>query len=440
MTDRIEIYIAYVGIYVGAITFTIIFPFANEMVMSLGVTSDKDKTGAYVGLMATSLMFGRAISGLSWGYVIDCWGRKRVTQFSLVSAIVLCTVFGISNNYTYATFIRFLIGALTPIMISSRTILGDLCKGQEMSSAMAGTTIAWNVGSISGNFFGGVLANKEYINTQLGWVFTEYPFLLVNLVPVVISLVTLIVGFFYLRETLVTDQKLSKYRSRSLIQLLSDKKLFPLLIMHLILSYNSTGFQELIILFFWAKRESGGLEISTSQIGYISGGSISILLLFQRTAYMLLVNTIGNLLLCKYSLMVFPVLTILLPLSSIIENDHIRHICVVLLVIHWFLLDFFAYTAILVFSNNSVEQEEMGKFNGLIMTISCLGRMLSPITLGALFSYTIDSTLFYPLNYTSSFFLLVGVELLGLFYVRKIDLLCEKQNDELCVEEDKLIA
>jgi MFS family permease len=274
MDKTAQAYIAYMGVFIGSITFTIVFPFANEMVMSFGVVSDKDKTGTYVGIMASSLMFSRTISSPFWGYVIDKWGRKKVTQFSLISSLVLCFVFGLSNNFVFAVVIRFLIGALTPITISSRTILGDLFKGREASSGMAGFSIAWGMGSVSGGFLGGILANKAYINTRLGWVFVEYPFLLVNLVPSLMSLVALVLGELYLRDDLVkNEENLIESNSRNMKELLLDTKLLVLLSMSFLLSYNSTGFQELIVLFFWAKRDSGGLEINTQQIGYITGGS-----------------------------------------------------------------------------------------------------------------------------------------------------------------------
>jgi MFS family permease len=126
MAKKIEIYVVYMGVYVAAMTFTIVFPFANEMVMSFGATSDKDKTGLYVGLMTSSLMFGRALFCPLWGYIVDSWGRKKVTQLSLISIAVLSLVFGSTRNFLFATFVRFLIGVLSPLNISSRTMIGAL--------------------------------------------------------------------------------------------------------------------------------------------------------------------------------------------------------------------------------------------------------------------------------------------------------------------------
>lgn len=217
-------------------------------------------------------------------------------------------------------------------------------------------------------------------------------------------------------------------------ELLFDKKLFPLIVMTFVICYNTTGFLELLGLFFWAKRESGGLEITTAQIGYITGGGFLALLPFQKTIYMVLVNKIGNILLCKYSFIIFPLATILIPLSSLIENEIIRYTYVVLVLISWFLLEFFVFTGVFIFSNNSVRQNELGKFNGMLVAVNFSGRMLSPISIGALFSYTIDSSLILPLNYVSPFLLLVAVQLLGLFYMQKINPIWEKKYEEVFTE------
>jgi hypothetical protein len=143
---------------------------------------------------------------------------------------------------------------------------------------------------------------------------------------------------------------------------------------------------------------------------------------------MAFVNKIGNLSLCKGSFIIFPAVTILMPLSSFIENQYLRHTCVVLLVIFLLLLDFFIFTSVLVFSSNAVGKKELGKLNGLVLMVNCLGRMLSPITIGAFFAYTIDSTVFFPLNYASSFLLLIAIQFIGLFAASKIDPESNKEN------------
>ena len=183
MVSKIEFFTIYFGFFSAAFAFTVVFPFVNEMIMNFGATTDKDKTGYWAGLIASSLMLGRAIFSPIWGYILDTLGRKPSTQFGLISQSILSIAFGFGTSVIWAMITRFLMGALTPLMMSARTIIGEICKGDEMNNAMAWLTITWNIGSISGSFFGGIFSNPEAKGYISSGIFADYPYLLVNLTP-----------------------------------------------------------------------------------------------------------------------------------------------------------------------------------------------------------------------------------------------------------------
>lgn len=421
---QIELFIVYQGMYCSAFVFTVIFPYASQLVMEFGMATDRNTTGYWVGLIASSLMLGRVLSSTAWGYILDCWGRKPVTQLAVFSMTILCIAFGIAQSMATAMIVRFLLGLFTPIGISSRIIITELLQGQDISSAMAWFVISWNIGSISGSLFGGILANPpEGFFTQ--GIFEKYPFLLPNLLPSAICIITLVLGQVYLRETLVkVDQE--KYAGRSLWKIAIGPKVFPILFLYLIQSFIGTSFQELITLFAWAKKSSGGLELETKYIGLLLGGSNFALLMFQRRAYVYLVNTIGNPAITKYSLFFLSIFTSLIPLTGLLTNDYIKFSLLPILCIIWYFSEFILCTSLVVQLNTSVHPSELGRITGFSMTLNCIARMIAPTSTGFLFARTINSSLPQPFNTSCSYYLLSCMTLLGLAASKKLEKTSEK--------------
>ena len=433
MGKKVELFVAYLGMYAAALSFTIIFPFASDMVMKFGGASDRDSTGFWVGMIATSVMIGRVVSSPFWGYIIDIWGRKGVTQFSLVWMIILQILFGLSKSILSAIIIRLFIGLLTPLMISSKTLVSELWK-DNMSEAMVWITITWNIGSISGSVIGGVLSDPNSSGFTNSSFFEDYPYFLCSLIPSIICLIALILGFIYLKETLVkSGPSLVSQKTRSIREITFDRKVFPILIAYLIYCFNSTAFLELITLFAWSKRKSGGLEYSPSKIGYLLGISNIVLLLVQRNMYLRLENNLGVWKMGKYTWALIPVITLIIPLVSFIKNDTALYVLIIILCTVWMFLEFCICTCALVALNNSVPHCELGKITGISMSLNCLFRAFAPATVGILFSATIkNSVLPHPLNYSIVFYSLAAIQHCGYWCFIKINKSCEKPyNQEL---------
>ena len=433
MTKKIELLVAYLGMYAAALVFTVIFPFASDMVMKFGGASDRDSTGFWVGMIATSLMIGRVVSSPIWGYIIDIWGRKSVTQFALFCMIILQVSFGLCNSILSAMIIRLLIGLTAPLMISSKTLVSELWK-DNIPEAMVWITITWNIGSISGSVFGGVLSDPNSSGLTNSSFFEDYPYFLCSLIPGMICLIAFILGFIYLRETLVkSGPNLLLRKSRSIKQITFDPKVFPILMTYLINSYNSTAFQELITLFAWAKRKSGGLEYSPAQIGYLLGISSIGLLFVQRNLYLWLKNKLGVLKLGILSWALIPFVTLIIPLVSFIGNDAVLFISIIFLCFIWLFLEFCICTCAMVALNNSVPYWELGRITGISMSLNCFSRAFAPAFMGSLFAATIkNSALPHPLNYSMGFYSLAAVQCCGYWFFIKVNKSSElPYNEEL---------
>lgn len=433
--SSIELFTVYFGIFCAAFVFTVVFPFANDMVMTFGIVQDRNETGYWVGLIATSLMIGRVISSPIWGCIMDSWGRRPVTLFALISMSILSTIFGLSTNLIFSLIVRLILGLLSPLLVSSKTIIAELCKGEQVSSSMAWIVIAWNVGSISGSFFGGILANP----VKKGWFDVEFfklfPFFLSNFLPAMLCVFALVLSYFYLRETLVkVEREGVKKNNRSSLAMICDRKVLPVVVVYGIISYNFTAFQELITLFSWAKRSTGGLEMSVESIGYLLGGTNFAILFVQKPFYMYVVHNYGNYNIAAYGLIAQAINIVLMPYASIIQNSYIAYGVLFFLCIIFYMLDFMISTSVLVMINNSVPHYELGRINGTTMSLNSLVRAFAPASIGLLFALTISSGLPLHFNATTSFFYLSTLILVADFFAFKICRSVENHYEEASKE------
>jgi MFS family permease len=430
--QKIELGVVYLGMYCAAFTFTVVFPFASEMVMSFGVASDRDSTGFWVGMIATSLMIGRVVSSPIWGHLIDVWGRKIVTQFSLLSMVVLQILFGLCTSLIPSMVVRLLLGLFSPLMISSKTIAAELLK-DNISEAMIWITITWNIGSISGSFFGGLLSNPNERGLTSWSFFDTFPFFLCCALPAFICFATFILGTCYLRETLVKHEKgsLLAPNIRSMKEILFDSKIFPICAVYVIISFHFTAFQELLTLYCWAERKSGGLELTSRQIGFLLGFSNFCLLFVQRYLFLLLKARLGVMKIARVFLFVLPFLSISVPIASLMPNENLALVYLMVIYLCWYFSDFAVCTAVLVLINHSVPTHELGKINGMTMSLNCFVRAFAPITIGTLFACTIrNDSLPQPINYSVCFYFLLVIEFIGFYYTLKIHVSAEQPYKE----------
>ena len=209
-----------------------------------------------------------------------------------------------------------------------------------MNSTMAWVAITWNLGTISGSVFGGILSNPGGKGIISEGIFVQYPYLLANIVPFLVAVIAMIMGFMYLRETLDKDSMQSEGVDRTLFQIATESQVYAILLIQAAIAFASTGFLELIALLSWAEAGSGGLELTTTQIGYLLGTSNLLLLLFQKQLYTYLASVMGNVLVSRYGLLAAPIISVIVPLSGIIQNTYLKFSVLLSLCMFWFFLIF----------------------------------------------------------------------------------------------------
>ncbi|PGH28120.1 hypothetical protein AJ80_00010 [Polytolypa hystricis UAMH7299] len=182
-----------------------VFPYVYYMVASFRITQDDRKIALYAGAVTSSFTLAEFCMGVFWGRVSDKLGRKPVLIMGLIGTAISMTVFGIASNLPVALIARALGGMLNGNIGVLQTTVAELVTDKKhQPRAFSIMPFVWCLGSIIGPALGGALAQPcdNYPNVfPRDTIFGRYPFLLPNLVCVVILGFGIIIGILFLKET-----------------------------------------------------------------------------------------------------------------------------------------------------------------------------------------------------------------------------------------------
>ncbi|OGM46759.1 MFS multidrug transporter [Aspergillus bombycis] len=187
------------------IAFMSIFPYVYHMVESFHVTDNDRKIALYAGMITSAFTFAEFSTGMFWGRMSDKIGRKPVLIMGLIGTAISMIVFGFAPNLPTAMVARALGGLLNGNIGVLQTTVAEIVTVKEhQPRAYSIMPFVWCLGSIIGPAMGGALAqpceNYPWL-FQRGTILETFPFLLPNVVCVVVLLFGIVVGFLFLEET-----------------------------------------------------------------------------------------------------------------------------------------------------------------------------------------------------------------------------------------------
>ncbi|ORY33756.1 MFS general substrate transporter [Naematelia encephala] len=185
------------------LTFTILFPFVQQMIVDTGEVAIED-VGYSVGLIEVSFSITQSLSLLYWSRAADKYGRKPVLLASLFGAFVATVLFGFSKHVWQMYACRFLAGVFGGNAMVIRTLFTENSDRTNQAKAFAYFAFAANIGGLVGPTIGGFLSQpvKQWPRLFGRWqIFIDYPYCLPCLVAGLYIFFTLILSAVYLRET-----------------------------------------------------------------------------------------------------------------------------------------------------------------------------------------------------------------------------------------------
>lgn len=196
------------------------------MIETFNITSNADQISIYAGMLITAFAFAEFSTGMIWGRVSDCVGRKPVLIMGLVGTALSMLCFGFATSLPGAILARALGGLLNGNVGVLQTTVAELVtKKEHQPRAYSIMPFVWGLGSIVGPAMGGALAQPCESYPRIfprGGLFDNYPFLLPNLVCVIILVFGIVNGILFLEETHV-EKRGKKDWGRRLGELLLNK-------------------------------------------------------------------------------------------------------------------------------------------------------------------------------------------------------------------------
>jgi MFS family permease len=346
---------------------------------------------------------------------------------------VLSIGFGFVQNYWTAFAIRLAIGLTAPIGVVSKTCVTEISPPSFQPAAAALYASSWLLGSVVGSVVGGLLVDPKSTGLAPSGFFSDWPYLLPNLFTAVVSFLSFIGVWIWLKETLKKKDPLLNQTdsppTRTMMEMAKDPLILLLALQYGLNSFINTSYNELFPLWCWADKSKGGLDFSPADIGWALAASNIVLIIGSQLTFKRIVKHKG-LKWCSIwgSVYMIPV-AFVIPWISYANSEAGIWIYIIVMTFVFYLLNFTVLTSQIVMSNNCVLKHERGKLNGLYMFVGSAARALAPAVMGVVFSATTDSGEPFPVDYTFCFSLLAVGSLLMWFFSRRIPQSVEKAKE-----------
>ncbi|KQJ92428.1 hypothetical protein BRADI_4g43620v3, partial [Brachypodium distachyon] len=368
----------------ASLPITCLFPFMYFMVRDFNVAKNEEDIGSYAGFLAASYMIGRATTSIFWGIAADRLGRKPVIAFSMLSVVLLQTLFGLSTKYWMAVAARLLLGSLNGI-------LGPIK-----------VNTAWGVGLVIGPGLGGYLAQpaEKYQRAfSKESIFGRFPYLLPCLVVSLFAAIVLL-SCIWLPETIhkhkITEKDIKIVKALPSQQahwdlprkksLLQNWPWMSTMASYCLFGLHETAYSEILSLWAVSDRKYGGLSFSSGDIGEVLAVAGASLLVYQLIIYHWVNKFLGPLISSRIASALSILVLATFPFMTYLSGSKLSFALYAATMTRS-VLGITISTAMCLIQNNAVRQDQRGTANGISTTAMSFFKAVAPLGAGVLFSW-----------------------------------------------------
>lgn len=265
---------------IDLIGFGIVIPFLTYLVEDLADSQGIVEVGIWVGILMTSYSAAQFLFSPIWGSISDRIGRRPVLMIGLVGNTVFFTMFGLANTLLIALVARFLAGVFNGNIAVARAYIGDVSTPKQLATRMGLIGAAFGLGFTIGPFIGGELSDPASKWSAFeSTIFETYPYLLPCIAASVLSLLSLIVAYKNLPESLPVELRskksnmdlISRFKSSSknIASTLLSGSISVVIWMTMLFVFGFTIMHAVFILYTGMDVSNGGLSFNEAQNGRI---------------------------------------------------------------------------------------------------------------------------------------------------------------------------
>ncbi|KAF8201618.1 major facilitator superfamily multidrug-resistance, DHA1 sub-family [Pholiota molesta] len=405
-------------------SFTQIFPYINEFMSDLNVTNDPSRIGFYSGLVESSFAFTQLLAVYPWGFLSDRFGRRPVVLIGTLGLSITTLLFGFSTSFTGTILTRGFSGFFSGNVSVIPTILIELTDQSNQAFAFSFFGFWWPMGSIIGPLIGGLLSNpaRRYPSYFEYEFFKHYPYLLPCLLVSSFGLLCFTVAGFFLEETLNQNKSQATLKSPSYGTIADHtatskkftvKELLEIRIIRALcasgcsLSFISTAFEVLFVLFCYSPISAGGLGFPTEKIGVALSTSGFIGAIIQVVFMPTILRRVNHAVMYHFCMKIWPFTFLFLPLlNAIARQGTISQTgkldsfttsilwCGIAFVLCIARVAFLSYAVnMLLIKRFAPNSSSLGSTTGLVQFSICFSRAISPAFASSLFALSASANL-----------------------------------------------
>ena len=433
-------------------------PYAPFMVLSYGVVETKEETGFYAGMIMSSFMFGRFLSSFVCGRLADNISYKFVIRLGLLSCLLFQIGFGIAPTYVLALTSRLLMGFFNGILGAARAMLPTLFPPAEQAAAMSLVTAMWNLGQIVGTAVGGLLAGYP----------KSHPYLVANAFGSGLAAIAVFAVEIWIPGKLrKRDHEKSSLEEPLLVRIHQDddddtasttsippppkkkgglrlvpRASWPPTVIYAAFSLLVIMFEEAYPLFLLTSKEDGGYAMSSGDIGIVMSATACFGIALQIFAFPVLARIVPSTVLFRRAVTLCAALALVPPMIT--KAGLRKDPTFVALIAHRVAYQFCmsaGFTSLCCCVNNSCAANVRGTVNGVGMATSSVLMAIGPTAGGALYSWSLATSVLpkllkgrFVFVLTACLYLLSaasGAIFLGHFYDVPVDEVDSKHEDDL---------
>ncbi|TFY65498.1 hypothetical protein EVG20_g5566 [Dentipellis fragilis] len=469
---------------VDPIAFSQIFPYVNEMMADLHLTDDPSRIGFYSGIVESSFAIAQLFSIYQWAKLSDRIGRRPVIFTGILGMAVASIFFGLSHTLTAVLFARCLAGLFSGNVAVIHSVLGELTDSSNQAIAFPIYGLTWPLGAIIGPLIGGTFSNPATKFPQFfDYEFLRtYPYFLPGFIAAVTSVSGVIFGYFFLEEVRIFSSPMLPRNSPHVLQTLPGKRtrsekvpsspdresdsasssltldisepatfrsLMTIPIIRALslsgsaLSFISTAFDVVFVLYCYSPIETGGLAFSASQIGLCLATSGAISVFIQIFLTPIILAKCDHIRAYNACMAFWPYCFALLPFLNIIARAGLSEIqggmlngiplaldqadgrtqamvwCGIAGLLGATRIACLSYSLSMILVKDSAPSPAaLGTTNGLVQAAMCFTRAFAPALASSLFALSIDN------NILGGYFwvvIMVAVSIAGTLVSKRIE-------------------
>ena len=413
-----------------ALSLTVAMPYVGLLVASFSTGGNNDAAGYYSGLVIGVFQLAQIFLTPTWGKLSDRFGRRPIIVTGLASSAVAVLGFGFSTSLAWALVWRFLHGALSANVAVAKSAIVEATDRNTEAKGFAMMTMTFSVGCMIGPALGGLLyapcvayEGRLFAN---GSIFCTYPALLPSVLVALYAAVAAKIAFDYLPETNQHANELtvsgvsevlglrstptdangqtasSSKPSLSLADCFRNRLTRTLLVNYMIICGPNVVFAECLPLFAIAIVGSGGLGLTSKDVGIVfSINGIAMFagsFVFPRLAarYDRLPLWRGALVGWALSLMLYPVVGTLRRELELTSLGVVVLLCLVGIPRSVFSTS--ASSLSVMFIGASAPSGQTGALMGVSQSLASASRCVTPMLFAPLFAWSIARPRPFPLD------------------------------------------